>query len=179
MNKLLIWIRQKRKLLILFAVFIYAYVIIHEYIHYFTAETLGHSVDIYWSFPIPHVKILDDITSIPFKNLFIINMMPYFFNLAFLIALFYLNIIFKRIYIAYIALFPFLDTLWNSITMPLAPIYGGNDFFNLITLGKFADILPMMLFFMAVIVLANLYLFKDFYKIVIEKLRLNHPQNKL
>lgn len=165
--KIILWLDQKRKMLIIFIIILFLYSILHEYIHHFSNLLLGYTGKINWGF-FSHYLHLDILPPVmPFDHYFLITAMPYFINILLLIILYSLNILLpqKNAILSKIAFFPFLDIIWNYLVMiPTAITKGSDDFLNMIKIGAIHSqgALFSVIIFIIVLILVTFFLFRPF-----------------
>jgi hypothetical protein len=174
--KIILWLDQKRTMLIIFIIILFLYSILHEYIHHFTNLSLGYTGKITWGF-FSHYLQLDVLPpQMPFDHYFLIVAMPYFVSILFLIILYMLNIIYpkKNVIFSKIAFFPFLDIIWNYLVMiPTAIINGSDDFLNMIKIGAIHSkgAFFSVIIFIIVLILVTFFLFRPFKGIILNMLK--------
>ncbi len=119
-----------KRILIPFLLFLIIYVIIHEYIHYFTLLFYGINATINWISLIPTTNFAPNI-SIYIK--LITSIAPYFFSLILIISLFLFR---KNIYVKILSTVAFVDISYNLLMLPIALyISRANDFIIIYYLG--------------------------------------------
>jgi len=162
------FIVKKPHYFVLFVILIYLYSTIHEYVHYYTALTLGYSGDIIWGW-LSYKLILYNTPDISLLHKWIISTTPYLFNLLILTLMFLITIFsgYRKNIVLYVSFFPFFDTIINFIMLfPSLFLHSVDDFLNILQISFIYGIGTFILtiIFIALLIVATCWLFIEIKK---------------